>query len=502
MQLGLHSNGKREAFTFEPSDHKWKTQGAGSAYLVGVATGLAPPVDTIFLKRWINGYAPAQRLLMGAIRDPLPATPRVIGHGVEGKDHFYALQNLTGYGLLEEVVTKPVGAAAVRAFEALLLKNDIGGLVTSAAAELFEETNRRGFVYPDFCIKNIMVDRRNWKVSFIDLDSSFEVSALPEQSETAGSFSIVYWGAWRHLGFAAALKRGEIEPSRAAGLLSRTMVLSFAAVVARATAMFRTEVALDDVKVILRSPSFPQAQEAFWASVAAGNVRGVQTYFGLEDASVARGLCERWKPLVDRLRARELIPWPEVSQLADEVLTVAREAKVKAPRQPLQTGTAAPLQPVPGRPAQPSPAPVSAAAQTRAASNRPEAPTGLAWARWACLSMSGRLNRIGFIGSQILQGMAVFAMALAVTAFEPELSEDAIGVIALALAVMAGYSSVAVLVKRGHDLGLGFIATLAALAAALSTALISPQAAAISYGVIQVIGLLAPGAKGRNAFDA
>ena len=314
MKVGLFHKGIRHSFEFDPSAQKWKTQ--NGEFLVGVPTKLPGDLSFVFVKRWKSALAPAHRLLLATIQQPLPRAPQLLGHAVQRQDHIYFMQNLGPPNVLLEKLINGKGPGIVHKLTSALLKRNFGLSAITAAATLFEEINERGWVYPDFTHKNIMVNGKTGQCTLIDIDSCFPASELKPVMSASG-FSQAYWGAWR-----------ERLRVKTAETLSRSMILSFAAVWARAAAMLRASYSVIDVQRELLNPSFPKVQAGFWDSLLKSDRAAFRNYFVLADESDADKLFLQWQTLVTELDGGKLIPWPRIVELATATFTAAQTLPV------------------------------------------------------------------------------------------------------------------------------------------------------------------------------
>lgn len=423
MRVGLYDSGVRTAYTFDPAAHKWSTQAAGAAHLIGLDTGLPNDLAKLFVKRWNKTTAPAQGLLMRAITAPLPHTPRVVGHGIKDKDHYYFFSNLPkNYRLLDKLIR---GAKAGQ-LKRIIVDQNIGLLVCKSASKFMEGVNSRGFVYPDFTHKNIMIGGST-ACEFIDVDSCFPAAEL-QSNMGAGRFAIVYWGVWREI-------VGVHTPTK----LSQTMVLSFAIAWARAAALQRAGADEDDVRNAILNPNFNSVQAPFWRALQGGTAAQFAAYFGLKATSELTTAFEDWKRLLTQLKLKQETGWAEIVAMSEGMLRLGREAPLAATAATTAaaTTTATPVAKKTGQstpsagtrqPPQPQPQPRPQPAQTE---------LGLLWLPWAMLWPLGRLTRLGYLTTLVLW----FATGYACMALN---APDAV-----AYALM--WSSCAFNTKRLHD---------------------------------------------------
>lgn len=425
MRVGLFDQqGVRTLFDFDAKTQKWKRQGAGAAHLVGLDSGLPNGPSKLFVKRWDKQAAPAQMLLVQAIKNPLPNTPAVVGQGVDGGDRYYFFANLSDrHKLLDAVVRR---AKTPVQLERLLIQENVGLRVCKAAAVFLKAVNDRGYVYPDFTHKNIMIAGAS-ACDFIDLDSCIPVDELAKSKNASGRFALTYWGAWRM-----------VDKSDAPSMLSQTMVLSFAIVWARAAAMLRRNEGVEEVQQTILNPTFPEVQEPFWRAVEARNIGEFCDYFGLADTPEARAELDSWAALLANLKAGREAPWHEITQRSEATLKLGREAQLKAPAQVAPQPGPKPVQPA-GTLSTPVPPPAN--------DIEPKLPWG-EWLFWALLSPNGRLTRLGFLTAFGIY-VASFVLAQVVLTENYELA----GTLGWPMALVLSWVWIAVYTKRLHDLG-------------------------------------------------
>jgi hypothetical protein len=131
----------------EPARARWSKQNC--EFLVGFPTGLLAPFDRVFVKRVVGAPVSGHDLLMKLTGRALPFSPAFLGY-LESKRgrHVYFFENLApGFATLES-----------RLNSAIICPRIIKDVVHKAAS-LFRTIYRFGFVYTDFCTKNIMIER-------------------------------------------------------------------------------------------------------------------------------------------------------------------------------------------------------------------------------------------------------------------------------------------------------------------------------------------------------
>ena len=324
MRVKVSDGGKAETFDFLTENLSWSKQSGD--FIVAHPTGLSGKNSRVFVKKWpLKKPAPGHALLakiITGIEPQLPSTPEIFDYKRDGKGNYYFSETLPSprYRLLETIVSGGSDDEPTRnrLMDALVTRN-LGARAAQAAAIVFAEINRRGFVYPDFTHKNIMVDYDTSECVLIDVDSCFPVLKLPKDAVGmqgyGQEFSIAYWYAFLTV------------QQFTAEALSRTMVLSFAAVWARAAMMLRSGHSPTDVQRLLLSPT-PADQEPLWKALGAGDSKGFQGYF-LFDSDAAEGLYTQWKRLYDQLKAGKTAPWVEVVDGVNAVFDAMCKASIK-----------------------------------------------------------------------------------------------------------------------------------------------------------------------------
>ena len=232
----------------------------------------------MFVKRWVDQSAPGHALLEKIVGEKLPNTPRVFGFAMNGGDSYYFFENLSTYTLLEDVLFKH-SQNKPSILSSILIGRNVGFVIASSFYDLFKRVGELGFIYPDFTHRNIMIDFSNKALPcmMIDLDSCFPKGKLADNINTAGRFSVFYWGAWR-----------KEMPRHTVDLLLISMILSFTAVWARAIALLRTSPTPDDALKLIRNPNYQSAQASFWTALKDRNRTDIQRHFLLVDQKSGR----------------------------------------------------------------------------------------------------------------------------------------------------------------------------------------------------------------------
>lgn len=199
----------------EPARARWSKQNC--EFLVGYQTGLLAPFDRIFVKRVVGTPVSGHDLLMKLTGRALPFSPTFLGY-VESKpgSHVYFFENLApGFATLESELNS----------SAIICLRIITDIVCKAAS-LFRTIYRFGFVYTDFCAKNIMIERKTQELAIIDIDSCvpMEVLLKPERLKAGGQEE--FWGLWnQHLSKSRPLRVENAQKSVVFRLLLSGVVL-------------------------------------------------------------------------------------------------------------------------------------------------------------------------------------------------------------------------------------------------------------------------------------
>lgn len=331
MLVSLHGDERSESFDFDPAGVTWSRQ--SGQFVVGHPTGLNGKLAKVFIKKYPNKPSTAHSLMVTAAAENsnLPCTPRPIGYVFDNSNgtHYYFSEHLPEkYRLLEDLIKggHQDPEALTRLLTNVLIDRNLGFETVYAAARLFANLNRRGFVYTDFTHKNIMIDRNSNSCLLIDLDSCIPTNKLPtkpaEMAGLGGQFSIVYWRAWHSwVGILTA------------DMLSRTMVLSFAAVWARATALLRAGQSPEEVQRLLRGPS-ESDQAPLWRALKHGDQAAFAAYFALasstpETSGSAELLFAQWQELFAGMVSGHNVPWAQIDAVCKATFEEVRLAPVK-----------------------------------------------------------------------------------------------------------------------------------------------------------------------------
>jgi hypothetical protein len=210
VRVTLRDGSQTHSFQFvEPSAGKWSNQ--NSEYLAGVRTGLPAPFDRVFVKRVSRAAVTGHNLLVKLTGRTLPASPRVYGIYQNGDTCLYFFQNLpASFRTLDEQLDN------INVITPQLVR----GVITKASG-IFKVIERCGFVYIDFCAKNIMLDRESGGLAIIDIDSSWPATFL-RNKKPDNQGQIEFWGLWNHTLSACIPVRVENA--------QKSVLLSFAAV--------------------------------------------------------------------------------------------------------------------------------------------------------------------------------------------------------------------------------------------------------------------------------
>ena len=329
MRVPLRWGERTESFDFDPDSVTWSRQ--SGQFVVGHPTGLDGEMARVFIKKYPGKPATAHGLMASSATEnrPLPSAPRLLGyaHDSAGNAHYYFTENLPKkYRLLEKLISGGQDKAALNnRLSDVLVDRNLGLKVVQAAARLFAALNRRGFAYTDFTHKNIMVDWETSDCLLIDLDSCMPVAAVPKNKAgmagLGGEFAVLYWRAWHSwVGVFTA------------EMLSRSMVLSFAAVWARAAGLLRAGIDPADVQRLLRSPGEGD-QAPLWLALINNDRNAFREYFALSYGTDSDSVFAQWRALFGSMTKGEAVGWPQVLTTCEATFAAVRTAAVKAPVQ-------------------------------------------------------------------------------------------------------------------------------------------------------------------------
>lgn len=301
----------RRSFQFvEPSAGKWSNQ--SSEFIRSFPTGLAEPFKRVFVKRVSAEGATGHNLLVKLIGKTLPASPRVYGFDQNGRKCIYFFQDLPGrFKTLDEELE-----------DITIIAPEIVRGVISKASGLFKVIERNGFVYIDFCAKNIMLDRKSGSIAVIDIDSSWPVTLLrTKKPDNEGQ--IEFWGVWNHVLCSGVSVRLENAP--------KSVLLSFAAVWSRAIALKSrgTKRDIHSALTLVHNPSY-ERQLPLWVALGAKNREGFLEYFGLGIKAAPAYM--QWQGLFNKLLRGGDIAWDEIIKATDILLSAISEKKTQQVR--------------------------------------------------------------------------------------------------------------------------------------------------------------------------
>lgn len=258
----------------------------------------------MFIKRVRDSRgADGHGLLLQSIGRKIAGTPQVLGHASYGRSHFYFFENLhPSFVLLDKQLAAGADVIAPEVVRAIVVQ----------AAQTFAAIARHGYVYIDFCTKNIMRDATSGRISIIDMDSAWAAARLRTEAPSAGA-GIEFWGLWNEvLRYATQCKTANAPKS---------VVLSFAAVWARATMLIQSSQKKGKIPALnlVLNPNFDRQQRALWTALREQNRPIFIEYFGLNEPEGARVYAQWQRMLEDMEHGREL-PWREVVSASDNLL--------------------------------------------------------------------------------------------------------------------------------------------------------------------------------------
>jgi hypothetical protein len=157
----------------------------------------------------------------------MPGLPTFYGHVQEDGWYYYVWENLPpAFGSVEDLL---LGRGSIDPAD--LVSRSLICAVVDQAAQTFAALWSEGYVYTDFCIKNIFRDDSD-TIRLTDVDSCWSIARLARERHPNGTtFGIKFWDLWNTHVAAAAPGGAERAPY--------TLVLSFAAVWLRALALKR-----------------------------------------------------------------------------------------------------------------------------------------------------------------------------------------------------------------------------------------------------------------------
>jgi hypothetical protein len=311
MRIILARGSDRDTLVFDPSRVAWKRQ-AGE-FIVGFQTGLSDPFGRVFIKRF-GTPAVAHNLLTTTCGRAVPGLPCFYGYAAEAGQHYYVSENLpASFALVEHLLISKGAIAPID-----LVSEPFISAAVKQAVQSFAALWAEGYVYTDFCAKNILRDDRE-TIRLIDVDSCWPITRLASERYPSGiAFDIKFWGLWNTHAAAAASGGEERAP--------RALVLSFAAVWLRALALKCSGDTAGAVALV-RDPSAAK-QQPLWDALAARNGREFAAYFLTAAASAAHGL---WQSMFDALKAGQTPHWSEVVRAVGALADAVKSEVVISP---------------------------------------------------------------------------------------------------------------------------------------------------------------------------
>lgn len=301
MRVALYDGLRERVLRFEPNDHKWGEQN-NSRFLRAHQTGLPPPFDKVFVKWSLTGQAPAHDLLRSVVGKTLPGTAKVFGYEERGRECFYFFENLP-YDVLRHHVSGANISGIIR--PKLVLR------IVNLAARLFTFFYREGYIYVDFCIKNIMYDFASHQAFIIDIDSAWKTGDFRERKTPSAPLAVELWGLWN----------GEISKALPLRIWNaqKTVVLSFAAVWARAVALLHhTKPDRDAAVALVLSPGYAKQRE-LWEALKNNNRQGFSEYFCLSENKGA-AVYGQWQRIFRDFQGGREVAWQEIVSATERVL--------------------------------------------------------------------------------------------------------------------------------------------------------------------------------------
>lgn len=288
------ARGSRISIKFNPSAKNldWRTQSAGTRFIVRYDPGVGVQVPTLFVKHWLNGKATAHDLMMARIGKKVRGTPDVMGFAGDATGEYYFLESLPkSYHLISDLLSayqleQSKGNAATHARQ--LIAHTPISQVVSQAADTLCGIWESGYVYADFGEKNMLIHRFS-DIQFIDVDSCEKASSSFKQPST--KFDLSYWILWKSF----------IKSERCDVRLPKSMLLSIGAVWTRALALSRDENRLiDAVTLLCDKRSNLSFQHQLWNALDIGNSKVFNEQFMLPTGSSIH--FDRWRRLFHNLK--------------------------------------------------------------------------------------------------------------------------------------------------------------------------------------------------------
>lgn len=326
MKVTVHDGWRKAVLSFEPPEReKWSKQ--NSDFLIGYPTGLREPFSKVFIK-CVQGAPQAHHLLVNLVGHGVRGTPKVYGHAQEGREYFYFFQNLpTDYCLLEEEIKR----RGVR-----LIRQQLIRAVVKQAVETFKAMGQYGYVYIDFCARNIMLHYRSRRIVIIDIDSAWPVMLLEKKGRPDHRVQVEFWGLWNE----EICKVVPINVNNA----PKTVVVSFAGVWSRALMWVKRKTQSDEraaINLVLNPSS--DYQRPLWKALKEENRQEFIEYFQLRGTQ-GEAIYMQWQFMFDGLRSRRELPWQDVISATDNLLSAIEgdgKPRGKPSQQPSPVGTQA-----------------------------------------------------------------------------------------------------------------------------------------------------------------
>jgi hypothetical protein len=279
---------------------------------------LLPPFTKVSIKR-VQGEAEAHHLLAGIVGREVTGMPEVFGYSRDGDACVYFFQNSPAtYRLLEEEI-KQKGVDSI--------SSQIIRTIVKQAADTFKCIAEHGYVYIDFCAKNIMIDHRNRRVILIDIDSSWPMSLLKKKGKPDRQVQVEFWGLWNE-------DIGSIVPINVENA-PKTLVLSFAAVWSRALILGDRKTNADDLTALklVHNPSI-NYQRPLWKALRNKSSHEFMEYCHLK-GTLGETVYEQWQDMFGVLRSGRELPWHAVISATDNLLSAIEGAQAQSTGPPV-----------------------------------------------------------------------------------------------------------------------------------------------------------------------
>jgi hypothetical protein len=285
--------------SFEPSDHKWQQQ--NQLHTIWDNTGLPTPLERVFVKRWHMSAATGDELMRAAIGTKIAGTPRIYGYATDGQDHYYFIECLPpSYKKLSDLIERSADG---------VLKRGVAQRLVNQSYITFTKLNERGFIYCDLRSDNVMYNTVARSVSFIDLDSCMSTKSLvAREGKPIQGVDIAYWGLFNTY----VPHRTGWDPEE----VQKTLVLSAAAIWARAVAVYALSERVAAVK-LLTSPVLNEQLE-LWEAIKARRKASFENYFQLRQ--VRDEVFVQWCNLFESFRSLRPAEWNSVRSAVKSLL--------------------------------------------------------------------------------------------------------------------------------------------------------------------------------------